>query len=267
MWNLMECIAVLSHGLTSPSQLRTKVNNFKIEDGPRANLALVLGHGLGSKDPRTKTYETDDMIKILTKGTEITDSIESVILYTARGHGTTNGWQETAESDPEQFSWNRLADDMVNAGTYFGYEQLVVGGSSMGSATALYAAIKYPERVKGLIIAKPPTGWTDREARKKYLVGSAKKLKEIEEEGGKYHAVLMGATTANFPPLDDLQSYQKISCPVLILGLLGDESHPEITARNLHERIPQSELYFANDYQEAELLWPELIQKFLSKIH
>ena len=277
MWKVVECFAYLAEGLLLPSQLQTKNHhiflNYENPVEHRApvegnhGLGIVLGHGLGSRDPRTKSYASDDMIKILNKGTRESQNLESTILYTARGHGESIGWQETSESDRSQFSWSRLADDMMGVANYYGYSQIVVGGSSMGSATALYAAIKYPDRVKGLIMAKPPTGWVERENRKKYLLGSAKKLKEIEKDGEVFHNVLIGATTANFPPLEDYDSYRKIQCPVLILGLLGDESHPEVSARNLHERIPQSELYFAKDYDEAELLWPSLIRDFLDKIN
>lgn len=265
----------LLHGLRLPATLRTRnqdlysnvqLNPVSLEKISSPGLAVVLGHGLGSKDPRTKDHHHDEMVKIIQTGSDSWEKVESVILYTARGHGRSSGWESSAETDLEQFTWRRLAEDMVGVANYMGYNQFVAGGSSMGSATAFYAALQYPELVKGLIMAKPPTGWKERENRKKFLLSSAKKLQDLEAVGEQYHKVLQGASLANFPPLEDVHLYHRVRCPVLILALRGDESHPESTAYNLARLIPHSVLHFANSYEEAEAQWPGIIQTFINSL-
>lgn len=140
----------------------------------------------------------------------------------------------------------------------------------MGSATALYSAIQYPGLVKGVIMAKPPTGWSERENRRRFLLGSAEKLLAKEQSEGSitpvYHNVLRGASMGDFPSLQEEEIYQKIKCPVLILALRGDASHPEVTATNLAERIPNAELHFADSYKDAATMWPTIIQEFIAKL-
>ena len=43
-----------------------------------------------------------------------------------------------------------------------GHARYVLGGVSMGAATALAAAVQQPGRVAGLILALPPTAWDSR---------------------------------------------------------------------------------------------------------
>src|SRR5205814_608983 len=43
-----------------------------------------------------------------------------------------------------------------------GAETAVLGGASMGTATALHAAVRAPERVEGLVLTIPPTAWGGR---------------------------------------------------------------------------------------------------------
>jgi fermentation-respiration switch protein FrsA (DUF1100 family) len=231
-------------------------------------IPLIVGHGLGARNPKIKTHLTDDVVDILRRGArESMGVVDSVLSFTARGHGASTGWQAAAASDPEQFTWNRLADDMIAIGNYFNVKHIVVSGCSMGSATAFYSALKYPEKVKALIMAKPPTGWEERKNRRNHLLSSASKLEDSEKDNDeKYHLVLKGAASSDFPPLEDLDSYQKITCPVLILAIRNDPSHPESTALYLKERIPQAELFFADNLEKAKEEWPQLVSNFLSKI-
>lgn len=63
---------------------------------------LIIGHGLGASNPKSKSHTNDEWIKVLF--TPATQSNKSYITYTARGHGGSTGWQDTAESNPEQFT-------------------------------------------------------------------------------------------------------------------------------------------------------------------
>lgn len=120
-------------------------------------IGLVIGHGLGARNPRTTDLSSDKWTPLLKDATLSSTALKSALLYTARGHGLSAGWEETAESDGGQFTWDRLAFDMLYVASSL-YNQFIAAGSSMGSATAFYAAMHAPERVLGVIMIRPPTG-------------------------------------------------------------------------------------------------------------
>eukprot|EP00981_Chlorochromonas_danica_P011198 scaffold3799_cov168-Ochromonas_danica.AAC.11 len=168
----------------------------------RKDLHLILCHGLGAKNPKHKDHSSDDWIPIAAMAA--LPLIQSSVLFTSRGHRGTTGWEESADSDLEQFTWRRLAQDMMAVADHVvsintaGEHQtgngdkkkkkkVIVGGSSMGSAAAFYSALQYPEQVAAVIMIRPPTGWEDRLARRSVLLGSAKRCEERNDPGDKYH--------------------------------------------------------------------------------
>lgn len=251
-----------------PTQSYIKDNSF---DG---QLSLLIGHGLGSKNPKSKDMYSDEWTPIVAEAALSSDIVNGAHFYTARGHGNTIGWEETAESDPEQFTWRRLSHDMMALSEALQLQKVVVAGSSMGSATAFYAALhqatsQTENNIIGLIMIRPPTAWESRLARRGNLLSSAKKCKERNGPNDRYHHVLVGTAYSDFPPLDPEQlasSYHLVKCPVLILGVRGDDAHPESTAIKLNELLQNSELHFVDDIHEAEQRWPHLIQSFLHKL-
>ncbi|WP_224241842.1 alpha/beta fold hydrolase [Hyalangium gracile] len=68
-----------------------------------------------------------------------------VIRWDSRGTGRTR-W------DGKPFSLWDSADDCVGLLDHLGIERAVVGGMSLGSHCALRVALRYPERVKGLVL-------------------------------------------------------------------------------------------------------------------
>ena len=91
----------------------------------------------------------------------------------------------------------------------------------MGAATSLYAAIKYPTRVRAIILLRPPPAWQHRTAVQTHLLECAKKVEEINGPGDVYNFVLRGAAVADLPPLLDDAAYARIVCPVLLLCVKG----------------------------------------------
>ena len=83
-----------------------------------------------------------------------------VIIHDARGHGLT-----TAPAGDDRYSWEIMCDDLNRLMEHLSIEQAIVGGLSMGSGVALSFALKYPQKVRALIlsdsagtgIAQPPT--------------------------------------------------------------------------------------------------------------
>lgn len=52
---------------------------------------------------------------------------------------------------------DELADDIVDVAVRAGHESFFVSGYSMGSAVAVTAAVRHPERVRGLVLSAPFT--------------------------------------------------------------------------------------------------------------
>ena len=100
-----------------------------------------------------------------------------------------------------------------------------------------------------------------------YITDSAKKVEAASPPGEKYHFVLQGAAMSDLPPLDGCsEEYKKITCPVLLLTVEGDEAHPVSTAVALHSLLPTSSLHIAPDKESAIQDWPKIISKFLNKL-
>jgi pimeloyl-ACP methyl ester carboxylesterase len=72
----------------------------------------------------------------------------------ARGHGQTQPL-----GDPSDLTFDIFGDDLVALLDHLGVEEAVIGGISMGAGVALNVAVRYPERVAGLVLARP--AWLD----------------------------------------------------------------------------------------------------------
>lgn len=71
-----------------------------------------------------------------------------------RGHGETRPL-----GSADRLTFDSLADDVLALMAELGLEAAVVGGISMGAGIALNLALRYPERVRGLILSRP--AWLD----------------------------------------------------------------------------------------------------------
>ena len=241
------------------------------------SLRIILNHGLGARDPSNTGHGSDNWIRLI--GESALESGLAPVLYTARGHKGSSGWEASAVAgDLEQFTWERLGGDMFSlAREHLGLDSFVVGGSSMGSATALYCVMNNPEQFfRGLILIRPPTAWETRRARKKVLQSSAKKchqrnVEQSEEKGGECsvsHLVLLGTSESDLPsPTDSVDTtYGRVRCPTLILAIEGDETHPLETATTLNALIAGSVLHVAKDFQEASASWPKIVREFTAAL-
>ena len=131
--------------------------------------------GLGPKNPKDKSHTNDKWVSLVrdvakTLTTTIGTNARACIAYTARGHGKSHGWEDSAATNPTQFTWQSLSTDMIALADYYEIPRFIASGSSMGSATALYAAIQQPERIAGVVMIRPPTAWKERRARRKFLL-------------------------------------------------------------------------------------------------
>ena len=72
----------------------------------------------------------------------------------ARAHGRTQPL-----GDPSALSFDVFGDDVVAWLDHLGVARAIIGGVSMGAAVALNVAVRYPERVAGLVLSRP--AWLD----------------------------------------------------------------------------------------------------------
>jgi pimeloyl-ACP methyl ester carboxylesterase len=73
-----------------------------------------------------------------------------VVIYDQRGH-----CDSTPVTDPTRYDLSRMSGDMQAVMNALGIGQAVVGGESMGAATTLHFALRWPERVRALLLTAP----------------------------------------------------------------------------------------------------------------
>jgi pimeloyl-ACP methyl ester carboxylesterase len=73
-----------------------------------------------------------------------------VIAYDARGHG-----RSSPAPSPDAYTYEELGRDLVSVLDDRGIDRAVLAGASMGAHTLLWAALRVPERVAGLVVITP----------------------------------------------------------------------------------------------------------------
>ena len=200
------------------------LGNHLLTSGSKILPPLIVSHGFGAKDPKSKDHLSDHwmypIFKCINDHCFDSENLDAVF-YTSRGHGDTAGWQETANENYLQFTWENLAYDTIGIANYLKLSKFIACGNSMSASSSLYTAIKFPERVYALILIRVPTAWEARKVRKEKLLGYTKnKIKSANPHlSNTYAAVADGIAMSDLPPLDNDELYSKIKCPTLILSI------------------------------------------------
>lgn len=244
-------------------------------DGPM----LVWGHGLSGSRAH------DDALGLLNLG-RLQRSCR-VLRYDARGHGTS-----AITGDPEDYSWASLGADQLALADRLTIDTYIAGGASMGCGTALHAAVQAPERIEGLLLLTPPTGWETRQAQvaiysqlaagveangvdvfidgilemdppdpfvgRSEWADSLNVQRQMSSE--QLATVLRGAATADLPDRDAISS---LSQPTLVLAWTGDPGHPATSAEQVAELLPNSELSLASTWEDLQT-WTDRAVSFLT---
>jgi 3-oxoadipate enol-lactonase len=243
---------------------------------------LIWGHGL------TSSIESENALGIiefdrLARSTRL-------VRYDARGSGQS----ESTESS-DDYRWKALALDQLALADELGIESYVAGGASMGTATAIHAAVMAPERIRALVLTLPPTAWQTRaEQVAGYVIAAdlvetgqiatmvaasrARPLPDpfvddvawrerfeqtmTNEAPERLARLYRGAAIADLPSQDDVAA---ISVPTLILAWTGDPGHPVSSALQLEELIAGCELALASTKTELAG-WTGRIERFLAAI-
>jgi len=242
---------------------------------------LLFGHGLLSAVAHEDAAAILDWSPV--------SAVARVVRYDARSHGDSD-----LDPDPAHLRWPELAKDMLGLADALGGPCVVLGGLSMGCATALHAAVSAPARVAGLVLVAPPTAWETRARQARFyrigatVVGIAglapfRLLASLRRPGGEgvvaalrdsaldhiarldaraVVAALRGAAASDLP---DPAALRALRIPALVLAWDGDPMHPISTARRLAELLPLARLDVATSL-DAVHAWPRQIAGFLRTI-
>lgn len=222
---------------------------------------VVFGHGLLGDIEQLDTY-LDGLDPLLAR--------VRLLAYDARGHGQSDG-----PGSSTGYSWESLGRDMGALIRFAGEERAIVGGVSMGAASAIWLAVERPEQVRGLVaMMPPPLGFTSmRPPGEQRAITALDFLASAVENYGIDTAIQViqavpgfGADTADAEqraewlrgqnpltlkyairglidaPPHDPECYRRITAPTLVFGHEADDLHPARAAKLLSDHVEGSRL-------------------------
>jgi pimeloyl-ACP methyl ester carboxylesterase len=264
------------------SELRGFHMAYDVLGEPGATPPFVWGHGLSS------SRANEDRFPLIDFGT--LSSVRQVVRYDARGHGESDPLD-----DPRGGSWAELANDQLALIEHLAIDRVALGGASMGTGTALHAALSLGPRLERLVLVIPPTAWQERGAQianyeqmarvvetrgADALIAAAAELPPPDPFAGRddwlehrkaslaaadparLAAIFRGAAFADLPAADELST---ITVPTLVLAWTGDPGHPTSTAERLGELIADAEVVISSTFEQLST-WTECCRDFLTAI-
>jgi len=239
-------------------------------DPARPGTAIVLLHGLTA----TRRYVVMGSRTLEREGFR-------VVAYDARGHG-----RSTAAPDPGAYGYERLALDLEAVLDSLGLERAVLAGASMGAHTALYFALRHPERVARLGLITPSfdpslslsepvlAGWDAlaRGLREGGVEGfvEAYDFSEVPAEwrdtvekvlrqrlAGHEHPAAVADALEAVPrsrPFEDLRELESIEVPTVVVGSRdeADPGHPLAVGERYARTIPHATLVVEDSSPPAQ---------------
>ena len=110
---------------------------FYYRDSGGDGAPFFFQHGLGADGNQTfSLFVPSGRIRLIT--------------FDARGHGATQPL-----GDPKELRFKTFADDLRALMDHLKISRAVVGGISMGAGMALSFAVRFPERVRALVLSRP----------------------------------------------------------------------------------------------------------------
>ena len=252
------------------------------DQGSPDDRPLVFMHGLGASHQQPVSALT---------------TLESTRLIAPDmpGHGGS------LDYDPELFCFDYFADLVIALLDELGIESTDMGGISMGSGIALNIALRYPERVKKLVVLRPSWldqkepahlalvarvgQWLDAHDEEKATMELAlhpdyqdlaeKNVAVAESLTGLLDRPKDNASTRvlykmwQSRPFESLAALASIPNETLVLDTTRDELHPQTIAQAIAEALPNSTTgtlsprYYEGKTYKAEL--NEQLNRFLGK--
>ncbi len=215
--------------------------------------AVVFGHGLtGNRHWSRKQLSP------------LADSYRLVI-YDQRGH-----CDSSPVTDPLLYAPQRMAEDVGAILDAEAIQRAVVGGDSMGSATALLYAVAHPDRVRALLLSLPALADRPndgREAMKEWgrsiarlgIERFARNNQDAESQSGRgaegaaaWADVLRShqteslatalQTVADWVILPDLTPLTHLNVPVQLIAVRNDPIHSLALAERMASALPDARL-------------------------
>jgi pimeloyl-ACP methyl ester carboxylesterase len=185
------------------------------------------------------------------------------------------------------FSWPAMTNELIGVADHLNFSSMILGGCSMGSGTAIHAAVRFPERVRGLVLLTPPPAWeyrkqaqsvyrkvsmkTDPNKLPEFLKrilelnddppeffeemfpGTRKRLLEmrLSFEPAYYKSIYHGGAVSDFPSREQIA---QIRVPTLIVSNPEDDKHPIRVSHEINELIPNSEMVVISDFTDYKNL-------------
>ena len=219
-------------------------------DGP----ALIFAHGLTSHRRMTR-MELEPLAER-----------HRIVLFDQRGHGGS-----TPVTDPALYTAERMAGDLRAVLDALDIGQAIVGGESMGAATALAFALAQPQRVAALLLTAPAFGDTPNPDSPRmtelgrslaqlgmpaFLASAAERQRTqfnwppelvrfvaelfVAHDAGSLATALQ--TVPLWQPLADMTALAELNCPTCIVAWEGDPVHPIELARRMAAALPRATL-------------------------
>ncbi len=240
---------------------------------------IIWLHGMLNSVESDSLYSLIDLNKLA--------QVASLIRYDACGKSASGNYK-----------WDAMTDQLREVTEACQLDSLVIGGTSMGSVTALHFAVMYPEKVKALILVTPPWAWEKREPVKatykkiasktnhatipeflKRLVSLSQDPPDFYEnehpdirqrlmehrlgfDPAYYSQIYLGGAASDLPSRELIATIQ---VPTFIVALPDDVNHPLNIAQELNELIDRSKLRVVSDYK-GYLNLQEEVQEFLTEI-
>ena len=257
--------------------------NLSIRDQGGSGRLLLWAHGLAS------SMALEDEAGLIDWSQPMTGW--RLVRYDARGHGDSPGTPHAAD-----YGQPRLAADLLDLLDHLGMERAVLGGASMGAATALHAAVVAPERVEALVLAVPPAARGARRVPAAMLRAAATTVRvagkgaflrmakvtgpppilrgELEPFArsvvagfealprDRLAAILRAAADHDLPPDDALRS---LDVPAVVFGWTTDPGHPLATAEHLARVLPRAELHVAHNAADVRT-WESHVRSFVQAL-
>jgi len=196
------------------------------------------------------------------------------------------------------YTWDAMAEELIIVAEAQKYNTMILGGSSMGSGTAIHCAVKYPERVNALILVTPPPAWEMRsgvktiyekiaaKAEKNTIPDIMKRIIQLNQDPPEffeqmhpgtrqlllefrlgfepyyYSSIYRGGAISDLPTREQISN---INVPCLIVSQPGDENHPVKMAQELNNLIKGSEMFIVTDYDSYQKLQMKVCD-FINKL-
>lgn len=190
----------------------------------------------------------------------------TVISFDQRGHG-----ESSPLTEPGAYEVSLMAEDMAQVMNALSIERAIVGGESMGSATALEFAMRYPERVSHLLLTAPAFGGEESTEQERFIriantirsvglkefVEAARQVWTSDFGWSEEAATTLGNsflahnadsiamamdTVMAWAPITSLEKLRTVQCPVCMIYWNDDALHPAALAHQLVDYFPNARL-------------------------